>query len=146
MRENLPPFHRALRRFSATASQSLSSDVSSRPRYLNVSPFSSTWSHALNSVPDASRAAVAAIQWSLRSDHLLQISVPRCPAANSSRRMNISHWSHRGRGLVPSFRRTMVSSTFRCIKYIRSLGRLVALPGHPLIEQSIDRYVRGRAT
>ena len=31
----------------------------------------------------------------------------------------------------------MVYSMCRCIKYIRRLGKLVALPGHPLTEKSI---------
>ena len=40
----------------------------------------------------------------------------------------------------------MVFSKCRCTELIRRLGRLVALPGHPSTEKSIDGSARGKAT
>ena len=124
----------------------MSSEDYSRLRYLNVFTPSNTWSHNLNYVLDALRVAAVARRWPFQSAPLLHIAVPRCPAASASRGVKISHLSHRGWGVVTSLRMAMVSSTFRCTKYIHRLGRSVDLPGNPSTRHSIDGYIQGKAT
>ena len=93
---NLPHFLYALRRFPDTAGQSLLSDNSSRPMYLNVSTLSRTWYRSLNSIPDAYRAAVTKMRWRICSTPIFHILVTIRPSASASHGINIYYWSHHG--------------------------------------------------
>ena len=125
--------------------QFLFSNNKSGPRYFKLYNFSIRWSLSQNSVPDSSQSTLLKRRRHFHSSPLLHILVPRCPAAITSLEKNMMHCSHLRWGLVPSLWMTIVSLTWRCMKFIRGLGWLAALSYQPSKRQLVVVSVYGKA-
>ena len=143
---NRPHLIRTLWGVRAIAGKFLSLKDIIMTSYLKVFTYSSTWSRAQSSVPDATWVSVA-VRWrSFCSVPILHIVVPRCPTTITSWGINMSHYSCRGWGLGPMFRTRIVSSIWRCMKRNHRLVGLVELPEHPPNRQSMAMDIRRNAT
>ena len=111
-----------------------------------MSTLPSAWSRALNFVPADKCEAAAASYWRFHSALLFHIAVPRYLAAIFSPVLNMFNFWYQGWRPGPLMSTRMVSSKFRCIKCIRRLVQLAALPGHPSTGKCMAAGIHRKAT